>query len=933
MFSRRAGRGCLAVLALALATSGCAFVSRVSDSAGPTAPNAPTASGTSGNPSLSSDGRFVAFQSTAPDLLAGDTNGVTDVFVRDRSSGAVEIASESSSGTIGSGDSSSARISPNGRFVVFQSDAANLVLGDTNGATDVFLRDRQAGTTVRVSVGASAAQTVGGDSFRPAVSADGRFVAFSSAATNLVSGDTNAATDVFVRDVQSGTTTRVSVAGASTAANDSSDFATISADGRYVAYQSEATNLVAGDTNGETDVFVRDRQAAATTRASVATAGTQTTGGGSIDAEVSGNGRYVVFNSEATNLVAGDTNDAYDVFVRDRQTSTTTRVSVTGASTQANNLSYEPAISADGRYVTFSSDATNLGAPSGAVYRRDRTSSTTLLISKSTAGVTGNQPSGSSAVSGDGNVVAFASSATNFTGYDHNNLADTFARVISTNTTEVVSRYLVVQGNDGAFDRPSFSLDGRYIAFATYADNLVPGFTSNATSVFVRDTVNGSIDPISVTPAGNLSNTEGSLDPSISSDGRYVAFWTFATDIVANDTNDVADVYVRDRQTGATTLVSGGRAGQSNGYSESPVISGDGRYIAFDSFASNLVTADTNGANDVFVRDRQTGATTIVTPSGNNNSLSPSMSSDGRYIAFESGATNLVSGDTNGSFDIFVRDTVLGTTTRVSVGAGGAQSAGASGDAQISGDGRYVTYRSSAANLVAGDTNGVDDVFVYDRQALTTTRVSVGGVATQADAASGGPSISADGRYIVFPSNATNLVSGDTNGERDVFVRDRQTGRTTRVSTDQNLAQANGSSASNELSFVRPPSISPDGRYVGFTTSATNIVTPDANDQNDLVIRANPVPTVSSVTPATVARGATATITVNGTYFLPGVSSVFGDGITVTSTNRVSESQVKFTISVASTAATGNRNVIVFLPGTGAGVFTGAAAQFTLKVT
>jgi Tol biopolymer transport system component len=700
-----------------------------------------------------------------------------------------------------------------------------------------------------------------------------------------------------------------------------------------VAFQSDATNLVSGDTNGKTDAFVRDRQAATTTRVSVATAGTQATGGTSFDVQISGNGRYVAFNSSATNLVAGDTNGTYDVFVRDRQTSTTTRVSVTGAATQANGLSLEPAISADGRFVTFTSDATNLGGPSATIYRRDRTSATTLLVSKSTSGATANQPSGSSSVSGDGNVVAFASSATNLTGNDRNNLADTFARVISTNTTEVVSRYLAVQGNNGAFDRPAFSLDGRYVAFSTYADNLVPGFTSNATSVFVRDTSTGAIDPISVTPAGNLSNTEGSLDPAISSDGRYVAFWTFATDIVANDTNGVADVYVRDRQTGATTLVSGGPAGQSNGYSETPAISGDGRYIAFDSSASNLVTGDTNGAQDVFVRDRQTGATTMVSPSGNGNSLEASMSSDGRYVAFESGATNLVSGDTNGSFDIFVRDTVLGTTTRVSVGAGGAQSAGESTDPQISGDGRYVTYRSAATNLVAGDTNGVEDVFVYDRQALTTTRVSVGGAATQGDAASEGPSISADGRYIAFSSNATNLVSGDTNGYRDVFVRDRQTGRTTRVSTDQNLAQANANSASDEFSFVRAPSISPDGRYVGFTTLATNIVTPDANGTNDLIIRANPVPTITSVTPTSVARGATATITVNGTYFIPGVAGAFGDGITITNTTRVSESQVKFTIKVAPTAATGNRNVIVFLVGTGAGTLTGAAAEFTLKVT
>jgi Tol biopolymer transport system component len=923
-----------------VATSGCAYISRVSDSGSPTAPNATTANGSSGGGSLSTNGQFVAFESAASDIAPGDTNGATDVFVRDRSSGAVEAASVSSGGTYGSGPSIDARISPNGRFVVFVSGATNLVLGDSNGAADVFLRDRQAATTVRVSVGASAAQSVGGDSYRPAVSADGRYVAFSSDATNLVVGDTNARTDVFVRDLQAGTTTRVSVAGASTQVNDSSDIPTLSADGRYVAFQSEATNLVAGDTNSETDVFVRDRQAATTTRVGVATAGTQPTGGSTFDAEISGDGRYVVFSSDATNLVSGDTNATYDVFVRDRQTSTTTRVSVAGAATQANSVSSEPSISADGRYVSFSSDATNLGGPAGSVYRRDRTAGITVAVTKSTAGANANQSSGGSTVSGDGTVVAFASSATNLAASDHNNSSDVFARVVATNTTDTVSRHGASQGNARARD-VSMSLDGRYVAFSSDASDLVPGDNNGATDVFVRDTLNGTVQLVSTVSGGWNSANGASSNPVISSTGRYVVFSSTATDLSGFDGNGaVNDVYIRDLDPGGgVRRVSGFDDGAPDGSAFLPSVSADGRYVAYVSDSTNIVPGDTNHATDVFVDDwtpTSESKTLVSVPSAgglaNDRSTSPSISPDGRYVVFSSLATNLVTGDTNGVSDVFLRDRTAGTTTRVSVSTAGVQGGSDSAQPKISADGRYVAFLSSATNLVTGDTNAAGDIFVRDRQSSTTTRVSVGAGAAQAAGVSTEPDISGDGRYIVFTSSAANLVPSDTNGKADVFVRDQVTNLTTRVSTSQQFAQGSDSSGQDSTTAFAP-AITADGRYVGFNTVATNLVTPDANGAtNDLMIRANPVPTITSPT-ISFSHGATGTMTVNGTYFLAGVSAAFGDGITLTATNLVNENQVKFTIKVAANAATGDRSVTVYNTGTGAGVLTGAAAQFTLRVT
>jgi archaellum component FlaF (FlaF/FlaG flagellin family) len=290
-----------------------------------------------------------------------------------------------------------------------------------------------------------------------------------------------------------------------------------------------------------------------------------------------------------------------------------------------------------------------------------------------------------------------------------------------------------------------------------------------------------------------------------------------------------------------------------------------------------------------------------------------------------------VANDTNSESDVFVYDRQSSSTTRVSVGAGGAQANDGSAG-RISGDGRFIVFSSYATNLVPGDTNGTGDVFVRDRQTSTTTRVSIGAGGAQANGASSGVDISADGRFVAFSSHATNLVSGDTNGVADVFVRDRTGSLTTRMSTGQFLAQGDNESGSITGTLVAP-AISGDGRYVAMWTYATNLVTPDDNGTLDVVVHANPVPTVTSASPTSVARGSSVTITVNGTSFLPGVQALFGDGITLTAVNRVSDTQVKFSISVAAGAATGSRTVLVYVPGTGPGLLTGAAGQLILNIT
>jgi Tol biopolymer transport system component len=270
---------------------------------------------------------------------------------------------------------------------------------------------------------------------------------------------------------------------------------------------------------------------------------------------------------------------------------------------------------------------------------------------------------------------------------------------------------------------------------------------------------------------------------------------------------------------------------EAPGASFSPSISADGRYVAFASQAPTLVPGDTNELEDVFVHERATGRTTRVSLGplglqGDGDSFSPSVSADGRYVAFASFASTLVSGDTNDELDVFVRDLVAGATTRVSVGPGGAESDDRSFSPSISDDGRYVAFSSFAATLVPGDTNRLLDVFVHDRSTGETTQASVGAGGTPADGLSFTPALSADGRLVAFPSEATNLGPSDANGVRDVFLFDLATSRTTRLSVAS--TEGNGPSLS--------PSISATGTFVTFGSFAANLVAGDSNGLPDVFV-------------------------------------------------------------------------------------------------
>ncbi len=319
---------------------------------------------------------------------------------------------------------------------------------------------------------------------------------------------------------------------------------------------------------------------------------------------------------------------------------------------------------------------------------------------------------------------------------------------------------------------PSISADGRYVVFTNVADNLAPGDANGKTDVFVRDRMLGTTELVSVSSTGEIGNS-WSGGSSISSDGRYVAFNSSSDNLVIGDTNGAVDVFVRDRLLGTTELVSVSSTGEQADADSSLgglTISADGRYVVFDSRATNLVAGDTNGHNDVFVRDRQSGTTERISVSstgdpGNFNTVGGvSISADGRYVAFASASTNLVESDTNGAIDVFVRDRKLGTTELVSVSSTGAQGHGLSFPPVISADGRFVAFRSSASNLVDGDTNNGTDIFIRDRQLGTTELVSASSSGQIGNGQSQDFSMSPDGRFVAFSSSASNLVPGDTNG-------------------------------------------------------------------------------------------------------------------------------------------------------------------------
>ena len=811
---------------------------------------------------LSTNGQYAVFESVASDLIAGDTNNATDVFVRDLASGTTLLVSISTNGQVGNAASRSPTMTPDGRYVAFVSAANNLVAGDTNGIPDVFVRDLRDNLTTLVSVGALSTITIylAAGSEAPAISADGRFVAFYSSATNLVPGVPTGG-DVYVRDLVAGTTAWASSAARAAVqaiwgqTNASSFNHALSADGQFVAYEACAPGATPGIilryslSSGLTDLIH--------TNATVPSGRYENIH----DLDMTPDGRFIAFVANA--IGTSGTNTCIQLW--DALSGISTLVSGgLGNQVPANSVCDSPVLDDSGRFVAFLSNAGNLVSNSLTgeyhLYLRDTQTGGTRLLDADTNGV-GSLVSPASAplLSADAGFVAFECGDSSLVPNDSNRDSDLFVRGLADDHVELISARhpdlpsLSPNGPSSLGAMP-ISNDGRFIAFASDADNLVPNDTSGCQDVFVRDMLYGTNALVSVATNGGSADFP-SAEAAISSDGRYVAFTSSADNLVPGDTNNAQDVFVRDLQSGTTVLasVSIGGSGPGNGASYSPAISSGGRYVLFRSRALNLALGSfTAGYENLFVRDLQIGTNYALTHT-TYTSGSPvgSMTPDGRFVAFCGGIsgstaklyvwdsqlaelvyTNAVSGivslalSTNGNRIAYYNTGGLSpalsavdraANTRWTIGP---VTSGARSGLRFSGDGRFLAY--------ATRLNYTNQVYLYDFQTATNVLVSrsydLGGVAY---GASDSPDISADGRFVAYRSAAANIVPGDTNGVADVFLYDQLAGATTLLSA----SRFGNASADNPS---RAPVFSGDGQTLVLESWGSDLVAQDFNHSKDV---------------------------------------------------------------------------------------------------
>jgi Tol biopolymer transport system component len=807
----------------------------------------PRSGGVGSATNVSEDGRFVAFVSRSDGMSSEDDDGVLNVYVRDTFSGAVTLVSRASgpSGEPAHKLSMDPSISADGIAVAFVSDAA-LVPADTNGNTDVYVRRLDTGVTVLVSREDGFGGGVGnGTSQSPSISGNGNRIAFETSATNLDDGDTTATYDVHVRDLAAGQTMLASRATSASGAigdADSSEPA-LSADGTKVAFRSYATNFdTTYDTNGTSDIYRRDLGTGATVLVSRVGGSSTAAGNGASSAPaIDADGSHVAFETMASNLHPADPNTISDIYVRTFLVGTTVPVSRAdglGGAT-GNRPSRGPAISADGNSVAFTTGALNLGDgdtdDGNDVHVRRISTGETLLASRQAgaAGEDGDNDSEIAALSGDGSWVAFETGADNLSTLDDDDFAQAYMRELDGDERLLqVSRPAgaagAVVGGVGNTGSGGSSADGRYIVVMSRSDALLD---NRHQQVLVKDTVTGEISLASRAngPEGAPADAD-TTQGRISADGTRVSFISRATNLVDGLPSTTERAYVRDLRTGTTEVVS--RAPDGSVPPDAGVfqldLSGDGQVVAFTTHAA-LVPDDTGFEPDVYVRDLRTGAVELANrvdgaggAEGNGFSQEPSLDHDGDRVAFDSNASNLGDGDTDGDLDVHVRDLASGRTFYASRADGpeGAEGDSTSSWPSISADGMRVAFRSLAANLGDGDTDHQRHAHVRD---LATGRTLLGSANSAGVPTPGvgdlAAELTADGRRILF-GTADPLDPTDVNGLGDLYERDLASGSVTLVTRADGAAGAAGNEAS--YAGVAPDA---DGSCVAFTTRATNLVT------------------------------------------------------------------------------------------------------------
>ncbi|TML05639.1 MAG: hypothetical protein E6G41_09590 [Actinobacteria bacterium] len=740
----------------------------------------------------SSDGRFTVFVSEADDLGVADTN--THVFARDDQTGAVTLLDRAGpGGPAGDGHPSGGpSISADGTKACFVSEAANLVAGV--GPGHAYAVTIATGTIVAVD--RSTGGTIGTVQAADCVlDADGSTAAFDSAAHNLVPGVITR-THVYVRHLDTNTT-EIADSYQGTPGDSDAYSPAIDAAGDNVAFSSSATNLngAGGDQNAASDIYVRPLGAVQPVLVSRANGGTIGNGYSS-DPSISSDGTLVAFTSSASNLGDGDADAGRDVHVRNLIAATTTLVSRAegAAGAKGNADSQQPVIAGDGSAVAFLSNATNLGAdpghneegPNSFPFLRVLTGAHTVALGRAAGAAGAVSQGGYGDVSLDQHATnaVFASSNADLDPLANGVFEEVFQRHLAGGfETRLISRPADASGRPaqiGSVDTSerAISADGRFVAFTTTAPLAGPAGTRE---VYVRDVLLGTTRLVSRGDGadGPAANAE-SQEATISADGTKVAFASNASNLPGGD-GVRTQIYVRDLVTGSTTLASSGASGVGDGYSYRPALSQDGMKVAFLSSSGNLVAGDANGKADVFVRDLAAGTTVVgsLTATGaqlGDHSGLPMISADGTRVGFTTYAKDVVAGEADGLQHIYVRDLAAGTTTLVDRKADGSPSDTSADRITMSADGNRFLF--SAYSKITPDSTTLGDAYLRDVAAGTTTVVGIGPGGEHSPTQVFPSGISLDGTKVAFESHKGAFGPGDPGGG---WLRDLNAGTTALV--------------------------------------------------------------------------------------------------------------------------------------------------------
>ncbi len=863
--------------------------------------------GSADSPVISADGRFVAFHSNDNNLTSNDGNGGDQVYVRDMKLGVTYMVSLDSAGTAGGdGGSGSPTIGEsNGQLVIaFQSYSDDLVAGDSNttGRWQIYVSTFGLDSTGAIKsstpatklVSVDNAGTNGGnsDSQSPIISKDGSTIGFQSNANNLdVSGgyfNNGNQQQLFLYNVSKQTLTLLSAEPTTTATGNAPSTtapASLSDNGQYEVFTSSADNLVNNVPGSGQHVYLRDLVNGTTTLVDIDSAGTAAGNSSAGSPVISADGRFVAFVSNANDLTsAGNPNGWSQVYVRDMKLGLTYMVSLDSAGTAGsdNGGSAAPTLGeSNGQLViAFQSSADDLVAGDGnttggqqvyvSTFSLDSTGAiksstpTTKLVSAENTGTNGgNSTSQNPILSKDGSTLGFQSSASNLNvpgGYFNNsntwnlflyNVANPKLTLLTAEPTTAAT------GNAASTTAPaSHSDNGQYEVFTSSATNLVNNVPVSGQHVYRRDLVNSITTLVDIDSAGTAAGGNTGSSPVISSDGRFVAFVSYANDLTSTSTtNGWPQVYVRDMKLGLTYMVSlnsDGNAGSDNGGSSAPTLgeSNGQLVIAFQSSAFDLVAGDgnTTGDQQVYVSTfslDSTGAIKSGTPTtklvsadnsgtngANNTSQNPILSKDGSTLGFQSTSTNLnIPGgyfNNSNSWNLFLYNVAnpkltLLTAEPTTAATGNAASTTAS--ASLSDNGQYEVFTSNASNLVNNVPVSGSHIYLRDLVNHTTTLVDIGSSGTVAgDGSAIDPVITADGRYIAFMSTSDNLTSNNTNTNWQIYVRDTKVGATYLVSLDS-MGTAGGSNESETPSIADS-----NGKlFIGYGSLASDLVAGDSN--------------------------------------------------------------------------------------------------------